>query len=182
MAKSCGICGNPVGTFDKSLSFKDGKVCESCYIPSGLTTSIASSTWSQNHTVSDLIAILNAHEKIDPKAENKKAKELAKADKSNQPTLSTKIRASTSDQIYDKEVKKYLHEKDGHQHVIMINSFSKLINQNFGVENKYTTQIDNIITRIQEDGYEIVDVKFNILQNQGIANLMEGFNTLVSYK
>ena len=41
----------------------------------------------------------------------------------------------------------------------MVNSFSKWINQNFGCEDKYTTQIDEIISSMQLDGYEIVDIK-----------------------
>lgn len=46
----------------------------------------------------------------------------------------------------------------------MVNSFSKWLNQTFECENKYTGQIDGIITAMQENGYEIVDVKFNSIQ------------------
>lgn len=81
-----------------------------------------------------------------------------------------------------KKTKESLHEKDGNVHIIMINSFSKWINQVFGCENKYTTQIDEIITNMQNDGYEILDVKFNSIQNQGITGQMEGFHTLITYK
>lgn len=63
----------------------------------------------------------------------------------------------------------------------MINSFSKLLNQNFGCEDKYTIQINEIITKIQEDGYEIIDVKFNSIQNQGLTGQMKGFHTLITY-
>ena len=64
----------------------------------------------------------------------------------------------------------------------MVNSFSKFINQNFGVEDKYTTQIDSIVTALQKDGYEIVDIKFDSLKGQGISGSMEGFHTLIQYK
>lgn len=87
----------------------------------------------------------------------------------------------SAEYVYDK-AKEYLHEKDGNTHVIMINSFSKWINQIFGCESKYTTQIDEIITNMQKDGYEILDVKFNSIQNQGITGQMEGFHTLITYK
>lgn len=83
--------------------------------------------------------------------------------------------------VYDK-IKCELKEHDGYVHVLMINSFSKWINQMFGPETKYTTQIDEILTCMQADGYEIVDIKFNNLQNQGIFANMEGFATLVMYK
>lgn len=80
------------------------------------------------------------------------------------------------------DTKKYLKEKDGLVHVVMINSFSKLLNQIFGCEDKYTTQIDEILTCMQNDGYEIVDVKFNSIPGQGMSKEMEGFNTLIMYK
>lgn len=84
--------------------------------------------------------------------------------------------------IYETMFKSYMKGKDGKIHIIMVNSFSKWLNQNFGCENKYTEQIDAILLGIQEDGYEIVDIKFNSLQNQGLAGQMEGFNTLIMYK
>lgn len=79
-------------------------------------------------------------------------------------------------------MKKYLKPKDGKTHVIMVNSFSKWLNQSFECESKYTTQIDTIISNMQNDGYEIVDIKFNSLLNQGISGEMEGFRTLILYK
>lgn len=84
--------------------------------------------------------------------------------------------------IYRNEVKPNLSEKDGFKHVVMINSFSKWINQNFGCEDKYTRQIDQIMTLMQHDGYEILDIKFNSVQDQGLTGSMEGFHTLITYQ
>lgn len=83
--------------------------------------------------------------------------------------------------VYE-QTKKFLKPKDDKIHIVMINSFSKLINQIFGCEDKYTIQIDEIISKMQDDGYEIVDVKINSIQNQGISGSMEGFHTLITYK
>lgn len=83
---------------------------------------------------------------------------------------------------YRDSVKPNLAPKDGQLHVLMLNSFSKWLNQNFECEAKYTNQIDAILTALQNDGYEIVDIKFNSLQNQGISGQMEGFHTLVMYR
>lgn len=94
-------------------------------------------------------------------------------------TNSQKVGAES---IYEKKIKPHLKEKDGFKHVVMVNSFSKLANQVFGCEDKYTTQIDTILTAMQNDGYELVDIKFNSLENQGITKQMEGFNTLIIYK
>ncbi|WP_338213828.1 hypothetical protein [Companilactobacillus muriivasis] len=87
----------------------------------------------------------------------------------------------TADSVYSKEVKPLL-KKDGFTHVIMVNSFSKWINQIFGAEDKYTVQIDGILSDMQNDNFEIIDVKFDSLKNQGVFKDMEGFHTLITYK
>lgn len=81
--------------------------------------------------------------------------------------------------------KNFMKEKDGFTHVVMFNSFSKLGNEIFTCEDKYTTQIDEILTLMQKDGYEILDVKVNTIQNQGTGLFggdMEGYTTLITYK
>ena len=92
-----------------------------------------------------------------------------------------KTREAESGAIYE-TAKKLLHEKDGNVHIVMFNSFSQLANQTFTCETKYTIQIGGIIDAMQEDGYEIVDIKFNSLPNQGLTQQLEGFNTLIMYK
>lgn len=91
------------------------------------------------------------------------------------------VQSNKADNVY-KKLKSQLSKKDGKVHVVMINSFSKWLNQNFECEDKYTTQIDNILSHMQEDGYEIIDVKFNSLVNQGMFGQMEGYHTLITYK
>lgn len=89
---------------------------------------------------------------------------------------------AASESIFKNEVLPNLKEKDGLKHVIMVTSFSKWINQNFGVESKYTTQIDYILTEMQKLGYEIENVEHTTLQNQGVLGNMESFHTLITYK
>lgn len=93
----------------------------------------------------------------------------------------TKSQQNTANYIYEK-AKKYIVPRDGLVHVIMFNSFSKLANQSFECETKYTTQLNELITDMQRDGREIVDIKLGVLQNQGITGQAEGFNTLIMYK
>ena len=93
----------------------------------------------------------------------------------------TNIQKDTATSVYD-NLKKYLVEKNGYKHILMINSFSKLYNQTFQCDDKYTTQINEIINSMQVDGYEIIDIKFMALPNQGLTKQMEGFNTLIIYK
>lgn len=62
--------------------------------------------------------------------------------------------------VYEK-AKKNLKPKDGKKHILMINSFSKWLNQGFECESKYTTQIEEIISNMQNDGYEILDIIYN---------------------
>lgn len=96
--------------------------------------------------------------------------------------LFNNVQKVTSVSIYESQIKPRLKEKDGFTHIIMVNSFSKWLNQNFGCEDKYTTQIDEILTAMQKDGYEILDVKFNSIQGQGLTKQMEGYHTLITYK
>ncbi len=93
----------------------------------------------------------------------------------------TNMQKSSAETEYNR-AKKYLKPKDGKLHIIMFNSFSKLANQVFECEDKYTTQIDEIISSMQDDGYEIVDIKLATLQNQGTMNITEGYNTLIMYR
>lgn len=94
----------------------------------------------------------------------------------------TKGQKRSANLIYENDVRNNLSEKDGLTNVIMLNSFSKFLNQNFGVDDKYTSQINQIVTNMQLDGYEIVDIKINSIQNQGLSGTMEGFHTLITYK
>ena len=91
-------------------------------------------------------------------------------------------RRVSGDNLYESEVKPQLKPSDGHIHLVMIDSFSKLINQVFGVESKYTEQVGSIVDRLQDDGYEIVDVKFDSLKGQGLTGAAEGFHTLILYR
>ena len=93
------------------------------------------------------------------------------------------VQKSVAESVFEKKVKPQLKEKDGFIHVVMINSFSKFLNENFGCEDKYTNQIDEILTGMQMLGYEIIDIKFSVLQDQGMTKrFMEGFNTLIMYR
>lgn len=92
----------------------------------------------------------------------------------------TKSQSNAAIGVYD-EVKKYLKEKDGKTHVVMINSYSKFANGYFCCEDKYTTQIDQILSLMQDDSYEIIDVKVTtIFRDQ--ADIMQGYSTLITYK
>ena len=95
--------------------------------------------------------------------------------------LCTSSQTAVAETVYEKW-KKFLKEKDGNIHILMINSFSKLLNQNFECEDKYTTQINVILDGLQNDGYEIVDIKFNSLMGQGLTGNQEGFHTIILYK
>lgn len=81
-----------------------------------------------------------------------------------------------------RRMKSYLAPKDGFVHIVMINSFSKVANENFGCDTKYTAEIDTIISMMQKDGYEILDVKMNSVQNQGMLGQREGFHTIITYR
>ena len=93
----------------------------------------------------------------------------------------TKGQEKRAANVYE-EVRQCLKQKDGALHVVMINSFSKWGNAAFGCDDKYTTQRGYMLHCMQREGYQIVDIKFNSLQNQGMTGNSEGFNTLNMYK
>lgn len=94
----------------------------------------------------------------------------------------SKSRKKSGENLYESQIKPKLVPKDGHTHVMMIGSFSKFANQAFGVETKYNEQVGTIIDSIQNDGYEIVDIKFNVVKDHGIAQTEQQFYTLIMYK
>lgn len=84
--------------------------------------------------------------------------------------------------IYEKQVEKYIKKKDGKIHTLMLVSFSKIANTGLSVEDKYTTQIEYIINQMQNDGYEIVDIKINVIAEKATFSSSDGFYTLIIYK
>lgn len=94
----------------------------------------------------------------------------------------TNNQQATAQAVYERQVKPFLKERDGLIHVVMINSFSKWINQNFGIEDKYTTQLDEIIVDLQKDGYDLLDIKLGVIQDQGLSKTAEGFYTMILYR
>jgi len=95
--------------------------------------------------------------------------------------LFTKDQAARANVVY-KDVQKFLAEKDGKTHVVMVNSYSKMANAMFCCEDKYTTQIDTILSSMQADGYEIIDVKVVTLQRDKTMLEMQGYSTVITYK
>lgn len=88
---------------------------------------------------------------------------------------------SAAENVYAR-MRPYLAEKDGFVHIVMVNSFSKIGNQNFDCDTKYTTEMDSVLYAMQADGYEIVDVKFNSIDGQGLTGNRTGFNTVILYR
>lgn len=92
---------------------------------------------------------------------------------------SQKIAAETT---LEKEVIPNLVERDGMQHILMISSSGKRHSQNFNIDEKYTIQINEILTYMQEEGYEIIDIKPNTIVGSGLGGDVHGFYTLIIYK
>lgn len=87
----------------------------------------------------------------------------------------------SSAEVTYSSVRKFLKAKDGRKHVVMLNSFGKWGNQNLQCEDKYTTQVDEIVTAMQHDGFNIIDIKFNSTPNQGLSGNTVSFHTLIIY-
>ena len=85
----------------------------------------------------------------------------------------------SSEDLYE-NAKQYIKSKDGKKHIVLLNTVSKTTTNGMECENKYTLQIDNFIEKMQNDGYEIIDIKFNSFQN--LPGQTDGFHTLITYK
>ena len=97
--------------------------------------------------------------------------------KDNVAAAQANVAAAQADKVLS-----HVKPKDGRVHVLMLMSFSKLINQAFGCDDKYTDEVDNVLTTLQIRGYEIVDIKLGVLPNQGITGQREGYLTCIMYK
>ena len=86
------------------------------------------------------------------------------------------------EKAHNDAVLKNLKPKDGKVHVLMIMSFSKIANQAFGCDDKFTNEIDSVLSEMQSRGYEIVDIKLGVLPNQGLTGQREGYLTCVMYR
>lgn len=71
-------------------------------------------------------------------------------------------------------LKEYLKPKDGKKHIILIHT---LVPNGNMPERIYTIRINEIIEYMQNEGYEITDIKLEIGGTQGLS-----YETLITYK
>ncbi len=72
------------------------------------------------------------------------------------------------------EIKKYLKPKNGNKYILLIHT--GITNGN-KPEALYTIKINEIVENMQNDGYEIIDIKLEIGGTQGLS-----YETLIVYK
>lgn len=72
-----------------------------------------------------------------------------------------------------------LAEKDGKVHVIIFNIFDKLFGAGTGIVKDYT-KVDLLLSCIQDDGYEVMDVKLS--SNEGSGGFTNGYCVLITYR
>lgn len=75
------------------------------------------------------------------------------------------------------KIKESLKEKDGKVHIVMIKGRISLPYEELECENKYTNEVDSIVSSMQDDGYEIIDVKYQLIGDTSIR-----YSTLIMYK
>ena len=72
--------------------------------------------------------------------------------------------------------------KDGQIHAMLVDSFSGLGEGSvLQIEEKYSNQINEFLAKLQNDGYEIVDVKFMSHKYEGFSADAK-YQTLILYK
>lgn len=85
----------------------------------------------------------------------------------------------STNELY-KDIKEYLSPKDGNRHVILINTTSKSTTNGMECDNKYTIQINGVIKEMQQEGYDVLDIKLDA--SQQIMGNMTLIRTLIEYK
>ncbi|MCH1966205.1 zinc ribbon domain-containing protein [Paraclostridium sordellii] len=79
-------------------------------------------------------------------------------------------------------IKKFLKEKDGKVHIIMINSKDRFSYEELECADKYTNEVDSIVSSMQDDGYEIITVKYQVIKGSYGLSEIEYYRTLIMYK
>ena len=87
--------------------------------------------------------------------------------------LFTDSQTAVAETVYEK-TKLYLKPKDGKKHIILIHT---LVPNGNMPERIYTIRINEIIEYMQNEGYEITDIKLEIGGTQGLS-----YETLITYK
>ncbi|GAA0126516.1 hypothetical protein UT300019_24190 [Clostridium sp. CTA-19] len=80
------------------------------------------------------------------------------------------------------KIKKFLKEKDGKVHIVMINNKNQFSNEELECANKYTNEIDSIVSSMQDDGYEIIDVNYQVIKGSYGLSENDYYRTLIMYK
>ena len=84
-----------------------------------------------------------------------------------------------SDNLYE-GVKKYLKPRNGKKQVILLTSKTKPSTYKLECDNKYTLEVGKFLEEMQNEGYEIVDVKIEMLETAG--STVATARTLVTYQ
>jgi len=77
------------------------------------------------------------------------------------------------------DVKRLLKRKDGQKHIILLEM--EKLSFLTGYDEEYTTKTDEILSRMQNDGYEIVDIKFSTGIKGDLKQTVD-LETLIIYK
>ncbi|MEG0330208.1 MAG: hypothetical protein RR624_07235 [Longicatena sp.] len=80
------------------------------------------------------------------------------------------------------DISRHFHEKDGFKHVIILNGFSNLANLYFECDLEFSLQLDKFLSHMQNDGYELVDIKVTPIANPNIVGFAAAYNTMIIYR
>lgn len=89
---------------------------------------------------------------------------------------------------FDNDIKPLLEEKNGYVHTLTIRNANTLTiggvleDNKIDTLEKYNYNVNLILTKLQDLGYEIIDVKLNSQFNSGVNYKMDLFHTLIIYK
>lgn len=91
------------------------------------------------------------------------------------------IELSADEHKYE-EIVPYLHEKDGYRHILLLTGFAKMTSKPFECEEKFTLQLDDFITHMQKNDYELLDVKVSPIGNSNVLGTASGYSVCIVYR
>lgn len=80
------------------------------------------------------------------------------------------------------KIKQFLKEKDGKVHIVMINSKNQFSYEELECAYKYTNEVDSIVSSMQDEGYEKIDVKYQVIKAPSGLFENDYYRTLIMYK
>ncbi|SYW19519.1 hypothetical protein [Oenococcus oeni] len=90
-------------------------------------------------------------------------------------------KSNSDNKNFYEEISNNFQPKNGNKHILLLRTYAVWSNKSISVNNQYDSAVNDVLNKMQENGYEIISIEISpmIVTGNG-AN--EGTNTLITYK